>query len=89
MILSICSVDSCSLNEGMISEKPRKDPPLVIIARQVESGSGEVLGQSEKSGKLEGGKNPRMVCGSPLPSVGASQRHEAILFYSRSTVPTT
>src|SRR5438034_850255 len=68
MILSICSSDNCSLNEGMISEKPRKDPPLVMIARQVESGSGEVLGQSEKSGKLEGGTNPRIVCGCPLPS---------------------
>jgi len=51
----------------MIREKPRPCPPCVIVAFQSTSSSGVVLGQSVKSGKVDGLSNPMLVCGAPSP----------------------
>jgi hypothetical protein len=68
MTLPICSCVSASLNAGMISEKARAGPPLLMMARHCKSGSVVEVGQSVKSGNVAGGSNPASRCGWPLPS---------------------
>ena len=42
----------------MICEKARAGPPLVMMARHWTSGSGVDVGQSLKSGNVDGGSKP-------------------------------
>src|SRR3954466_2709673 len=64
---SICSDVNSSPNAGMIREKPRPPPPCVTVAFQSTSSSGVVLGQSVKSGNVDGLSKPTVVCDSPSP----------------------
>src|SRR5580765_3066931 len=76
--LLIWSVVSMSLNEGMIWEKARAGPPLVIWERHWTSGSGVVVGQSVKSGKVAGRSKPATASGVPLPSGPWQATHPAL-----------
>jgi len=51
----------------MIRENPRPWPPWVMVAFQSMSCSGVELGQSEKSGKVEGRSKTVLVSGAPSP----------------------
>jgi hypothetical protein len=51
----------------MIREKPRPWPPWVMVAFQSTSSSGVVVGQSVKSGNVDGLSKPMLVCGAPSP----------------------
>ena len=68
MTLPICSGVSRSLNDGMICEKARAGPPLVMMARHWMSGSGVEVGQSLKSGNVAGRSKPARFCDCPFPS---------------------
>src|SRR5215471_57891 len=75
---TICSGVSRSLNDGMICENPRAGPPLVTMARHCTSGSGVEVGQSVKSGNVEGRSNPARFCVCPLPSGPWQETHPAL-----------
>jgi len=51
-----------------MGEKPLDRPPSWIIVAQCVSGSGVAPAQSVKSGKVEGGSNPKVDLGWPFPS---------------------
>ena len=54
MTLPICSCVSRSLNDGMICGEARAGPPFVMMARHWMSGSAVEVGQSLKSGNVDG-----------------------------------
>ena len=60
----------------MIVEKARAGPPLVMMARHWKSGSTAAVGQSLKSGNVDGGSKPARFCDLSF-SVGAVARHAA------------
>src|SRR5438093_8138555 len=68
MTLLIWAWVSRSLNDGMIWEKARAGPPFVMMARHCTSGSGDAVGQSLKSGKVDGRSKPARFCDCPFPS---------------------
>ena len=78
MTLPICSWVSRSLNDGMICEKARAGPPLVIMARHWMSGSGgrgRAIGEIRERGRrLEA----REACDVPVPSGPWQETHPAL-----------